>query len=543
MDANNIKIDDILNSSKKINKMYKHVGYFDEYGGSLLLFILLTILLFIGHSYSVVMMNLKPIQENWPVERCDPKVIPFAGFINKPPNMSVSEYTNENFQYCIQDILTNITGYAVQPITYTTSLLQTGVGELMQAMEYMNIMMANIRTNISGMAQNTMGRIANVLVPLQRIMIMIKDFMEKIKAIFTSTLYTSLGTYYALQSFMGAIGQLLITILIILAVLIMGFWIVPFTWPLAITMTTIFVSVSIPLAIMLVFMTEVLNVNIDLEMPAVPSKPNMCFDPNTLLKMEDGSTKKIIDIRLGDVLEKNNIVTAKFVLDAANVQMYNLHNVIVSGYHPVKHDYLWIPVSKHPDAKPIEHYLESFIYCLNTSKKVIIIHDTIFSDWDEVYQKEMNCLKRVTREMYGDKSLVDEKNEWIHTYLDGGFAANTLVTLQNKQKVCMSNICIGDVLEHGEIVRGIVEIDGKHLLAQYRYNLGKKRKDGEKDEENCIIEGGPNLRFYGTIGNNYFREIIPKKDILYHLLTDTETFSIQHLVFCHYNSTLELFLE
>ena len=315
----------------------------------------------------------------------------------------------------------------------------------------------------------------------------------------------------------------------------MGFWIIPFTWPVAITMTTIFVSVSIPLAIMLVFMKEVLQVNIDLKLPKVPSKPNMCFDKDTLLKMEDGSMKKILDIRVGDVLEKNNIVTAKLVLDAANVQMYNLHNVIVSGCHPVKHEHLWIPVSNHPDAKLIEHYLEPFIYCLNTSKKRINIHNTHFSDWDEVYQKEMNWLKRVTREMYGDKSSVDKKNGWIHTYLDGGFASHTLVTLQNGQKVCMSDICIGDILEHGDIVRGIVEIDGKLLLAQHRYNLGKKG--------NCIIEGGPNLRFYGTLENEYFRETIPKKDILYHLLTDTGTFSIQHLVFCHYNSTLELFLE
>ena len=72
-------IDDILNSSKKINEMYKKVTYFDEYGGSVFLFILLTILLFIGYSYSVVMLNIKPIKENWPAERCNPKIIPFDG--------------------------------------------------------------------------------------------------------------------------------------------------------------------------------------------------------------------------------------------------------------------------------------------------------------------------------------------------------------------------------------------------------------------------------------------------------------------------------
>ena len=61
-------IDSMLNSAKTINNMYKKVGYFDEYGGSVFLFILLTILLFVANSYSVVMLNIKPIKENWATE-------------------------------------------------------------------------------------------------------------------------------------------------------------------------------------------------------------------------------------------------------------------------------------------------------------------------------------------------------------------------------------------------------------------------------------------------------------------------------------------
>lgn len=532
-------INDILISSKKINKMYKNVTYFDEYGGSVLLFILLTILLFIGHSYSVIMMNIKPIQDNWPAQRCNPRVIPFAGFINKPANMSVGDYTNENFQYCVQNILVTITGFAVQPITYATMLLQNVYSELSQAMDFMNSMMANIRTNLSAMGENTMNRIANVLVPLQRILIVIKDFMEKIKGIFTASLYTSLGTYYALQGLMGAIGQLLIIILIILSVLIIGFWIIPFTWPFAITMTSIFVSVSIPLAIMLVFMTEVLQVNIDLKMPQVPSKPNMCFDKDTFIKMNDGTVKKIIDICVGDVLVENNFVTAKLTLDASNTNMYRLHDIIVSGCHPVKYNDDWITVSKHPKAIQLINYIEPYIYCINTSKKVINIKDTVFSDWDEIYDKEAISLKNVVKENYGDMydDSIDEKG-WIHHYLDEGFAASTLVTLKNGEKREIKDIRISDVLKNGEIVTGLVEIDGKQLRCQNKYHLG-----------NCVIDGGPNLQFNNNVSfsklnkKEYFRETIVKKDRLYHILTDTETFTIEDIKFYHYNSTLERFLE
>lgn len=532
---------DILDSSKKINKMYQHIGYFDEYGGSVLLFILITILLFIGHSYSVVMMNMKPIKDDWPAQRCNPKVLPFAGLINKPANMSVSEYTNENFQYCIQDILKNITGYAVQPITYASSLLQDSVAELSQATNFMNNMMANIRTNMAAMGENTMNRVANVLVPLQRIVIGLKDFMEKIKAIFTSALYTSLGTYYTLQSFMGAIGELLINILIILSVLIIGFWIIPFSWPFAISMTSIFISVSIPLAIMLSFMTEILHVDIDMKIPKVPSKPNLCFDGNTLLKMDDGKIKKITDVEVGDLLECGNMVTAKFVLDGLNVEMYNLNGVIVSGCHRVKYRNIWTSVSNHPDAKRIKTYSRRNIYCLNASKKVIEINNMTFFDWDEIRDDQVKILQDVISDKY--ERSVNKEDGWIHRYLDGGFVGSTLVPLKGNEKREIKDITIGDILEKGEVVIGIVEIDGNELHSQNKYYIG-----------NYIVLGGPNLqlsdkgKIFSTLDKKEGlrekeKEPMIKQKKLYHLLTDAGTFNIEEIQFKDYNSLLDLFLE
>ena len=535
----NINKDSMLNSAKTINNMYKNVGYFDEYGGSVFLFILLTILLFIAHSYSVVMLNIKPIKENWAAERCKPGVIPFAGLINRPHGTSINDYTNENFQYCLQNILISITGYAVEPITYATSLLNKTFLELAQGLNYMNSLMANIRTDIANMTENTMTRIANVLVPLQHILIVLKDFMGKARGVFTASLYTSLGTYFALKSFLGSIGQILIIILTILAGLIIGFWLIPFTWPTAITMTAIFVSVSIPLAIMLAFMSEVLHVNIDSPIPGLPSKPNMCFDKNTLIKMNDGKKKKIIDIQPGDVLRNNNQVTAKFTLDAKNVEMYDLHGIIVSGEHCVYYHDLRIPVKNHPFSKKLLNYKEPLIYCLNTSKKFIEVDYLVFSDWDEVYDKELDIL----REKLPPEAVIKD-NEWVHRYFDSGFSPNTILTTYSGEKLEIKDIKIREKLENGETVVGIVEIHGPNLEVQKEYEF-----------KNVIIEGGPNLqvsndsKWFSTLDNcemsenGYFSKIIPKKWQLYHLLTDKKTFSISGLQFCDYNSAVELFLK
>ncbi len=98
---------DIIQENK-INKLYEKLTYFDQYGLSVIIFILLTIVLIIVYFYSIVMLQIQPIKNDWQQQRCNPKVIPFAGLINKPNDKSISEFTQENFIYCTQNILTNM---------------------------------------------------------------------------------------------------------------------------------------------------------------------------------------------------------------------------------------------------------------------------------------------------------------------------------------------------------------------------------------------------------------------------------------------------
>ena len=114
-----------------------------------------------------------------------------------------------------------------------------------------------------------MGRIINFSIPLQQIIISIKDLISKIQGTMTAGTFTLLGSYYTLKSLMGAIAQFIITILITLSVLIASLWVVPFTWGAAAANTVIFVAISIPMAIILAFMTDVLHVKTNLKMPKV----------------------------------------------------------------------------------------------------------------------------------------------------------------------------------------------------------------------------------------------------------------------------------
>ena len=97
---------DITNKGlENIKKQYDKLSYFDNYGGSVILFILITILLVFLIMTCVSFTNIKIIKEDWVNQRCKPYIIPIAGFINKPDNMNFNEFTKQNFVYCTQNIL------------------------------------------------------------------------------------------------------------------------------------------------------------------------------------------------------------------------------------------------------------------------------------------------------------------------------------------------------------------------------------------------------------------------------------------------------
>lgn len=498
-----------------IKKMYDKLTYFDQYGGSLVLFIIITLVVIILIFYFITMTNIQPIINDWPNQRCNPKYMFFAGFITHPEGISATDYTLQNFNYCTQNILSSITGDAIQPLTYITNVLQSITKNIQASIQNIRAMFDKVRTSMQDVSQEIMGRLMNIMTPLMLIIISFKDLIGKIQGTMTAGLYTLLGSYFTLKSLLGAIAQFIIGILITLAAMIAAFWIVPFTWGAAIANTSIFVAISIPLAIILSFMTDTLKINTSYKIPKLK-----CFDKNTSIEMNDGSVKNIIDIQIGEVLSNNNVVTAKFKLATEGSQMFILNNIIVSDSHIVSYNRKWIPVSKHPLAIKLETYNEQFLYCLNTTHKIIEINDIIFTDWDEIYDKTL--IKVINNNI-----IPVSNSSSIHEVLDCGFSDSTKIAVKNDLFVNIDKIKVNDILLNGEKVYGIVEIDGSTIVQQFRYNLG----------ENVFIEGyAPNLNINGE-------KIQNKNTKLYHLLTDSGTFHIENTIIKDYNDAIDRFLE
>ena len=351
-------------------------------------------------------------------------------------------------------------------------------------------------------------RFINVVTPIQIMVLKLKSLLGKVQATMVSALYTAIGSYFALKSFIHAFLKLIILALIVLVGVVIILWIFPWTWSLAMIGTTAYVALAIPAIIISVWMGYILNIGFD------DAVPELCFDENTLIELKHGKTK-IKNIKLGNILRDGSVVTTKFKLKKGQEKMFNLDNIIISGSHMVNYKGKWIYIENHPDAKIIENYNKPFLYCINTSNKRIKVREHTFLDWDDIEELDMIKLK--------NKGFIEfeDKENIIHKRLESGFISNTIVELENGNFKDIKSLKINDIVKGGDIIYGKVEINDKDI---FKYKINNK------------IYFGNNL-----INNQSFNKVnyLNKYEKTYHVITDTGFVNINNTNFLDYNGILE----
>lgn len=481
-------------STSSLVRLYKSLSYFDTYGTYVMAVGMISLITLLGVAYCTVMMYSEEIIDDWNVQRCKPSVIPFAGIINKPDGMTASEFTHQNFTFCTQRILTNTTGAALSPLTFITSTLSKMASSISAAVNSIRNMINKVRTNLQNVIQELMGRLLNMTIPLQQIIISLRDMLAKLQGTMTTALFTLMGSYMTMKTLLGAIAEFIVTILIVFAAIIAGLWAVPFTWGFAAANTAIFVAISIPMAIILSFMKNVMHVDTGLKIPKVST----CFSGNTEIYVSNPITGKyemstFENLTPGCKLLGGQCVTAVMKLQAPKQtdrwnRMFNLNGIIVSGSHTVKYNNTYILVNTHPNAIPI-NYTSPYIYCINTTDGLINLDGNVFTDWDCLSDDEIETLSKI--ENVQISQLVTTK----HKLFDVHFSKNTQVCMGNGNIISISNVKIGDKVSSGGAVYGVVHMMNfagdttYHLLTQFEYFMIEK----DKNERTFALVGDYNM--------------------------------------------------
>ena len=513
-----------------IKSIYKKHGFLDHYGGSLFITVIVCLVFFIAISYFYTMSRVKPIKQNWVKERCNPTVLPFAGFINKDPTTSTLEFTSQNFTSCINNILINIAQETLKPIHYAMSSIGSVTNEAVKDVNMVRKKIEDSLKQIASIDSEIMGRILNFLMPVHKMLVKMMSISRKVQGTLVTGFYNVIIGYLGIHSFVGAFTDILIAFLVTLAALILPLLFFFFTIPLAIPPLLIFTVIAAYTTVVIVGLSDVLHMT----QSSVPPKPR-CFDGNTIIYDASHNPIKIKDVAVGTKLIDGSHVTSTFVLSSAEIERYDFCGIIVSGNHYVLESDGWTTVSELEGATKIEDYREEYIYCINTTNKLLCIKGIIFSDWDSLDDMDIIDIRVACKNYLPEHFTYDS----IHECLVGGFDGSTMIELENGESLPIKDVEVNDVMRFGERILGKVVIDARKLDV-------KKYKIGYYD----FISGPNNVIYDNELGVkstlNMEGECISddnKPKYLYHLVTDTDRLTINGVQFCDFDGSLEQYLS
>ena len=511
-----------------ISKLYTDSGYFSRYSKDIWITIIICIIVFYVVSYFYIMNHLQPIKKNWSTQRCNPAVMPFAGFINNNTTKSNFDFTKDNFEHCTQTILGDITKYSFTPLYYLMGLITTEYKELSDALASSRSMFNNIRNDVKKQGDDIYGRSLNITLPIIQTFQILKDIFGKAQATMVSGIYTLYGGYITTNSlflyiYEATLSLLYIIISFIIACFAVG-WLFPPTLIAGLSAAAFMTILLIPIIVIMTIMTEVFDAA-DIKTP--PTVPGFCFSGETKIKMREGS-KKISKIKVGEILSDGSIVTAIMKSSSRDQIFYNLNEVIVTSNHMVFHSTLgWIPVKSHPNSILLKEFKEPYIYCLNTNTKIIEINNIIFADWDEIDDDDIDKYNKKYNTTFKDDMRIN-----IHKYLNNSIHPFSSVYLENGERIYIKDLRVNDVLSHGEIVKSIVTIDTSYMKDKF-YNFFSNGV--------FIISGTSNLDIHldvKDIDNIITKNSVITPKISYHIITNTGEFHVKNVIIKDYNYTL-----
>lgn len=492
------------------------VTYLSKYGGSVILTIIIIIAfltLTLKHSIAGYVKTLK---KRWHEIKCNPLIIPFAGYINAPQGTSKIEYTADNFTQCLHGILEDVTEVETRALRTTSSLMNDGIGDMNKAAQNTRELMSKIRNSAGGMFNTTHGKIFNVVTPLRQMLITSKDTLSKMQAIMTTNLYANIGVGISARSFAFMIQIALVVFVIFIIFIIVALIVVAFNvmflgfWPISIPLgfSLLFGAVEASLLLFLTGMPLIVeSIDNATDVIHATSSESLCFDENTPIYVKGEGEIKIKDVKLNDCLIDGGRVTALFKVANKNQEIYNLNDIIVSGRHMIEcENNSFIETKDHKHSIKMENYTNPYLYCLNTTTKRIIIKTINFLDWDEIDYEDELILK--------NKTQVNKAN--IHKLLDSGLDGETLFEMEGGLYVPLKDVKVNDKLKDGEHVLGKVIIDSSNIDTIKKYNINE-----------TIIIGTPNNKIKTKdLGIITLSQIIGTgvnyKTKLYNIITDTK---------------------
>ena len=443
-------------------------------------------------SYYFVMAHAAEIRENWSKQKCDPRVLPFAGIVNAPPGQSGGEFTAANFSECLTETGKLIAADAIAPAQHLVSGLGDTANGLGGAMQHARDAVNDLRHATQTITDKVTTRTYNTALPLVSTGISTKSGLNKAQAVAGTGLFAAQGGLLMASTFVGAAQEFLLKMALMFIATGTSLMAIPFCLgcPVGIPL------IALGLAVFAVCIAVLVIVG-----PEIPGAGmSSCFPGNTIVITTEGP-KKMCDLVVGDVLVDGGAITSTFIASSTFIEMFTIRGVSVSGTHLVqKTNGAFCRAEDHPDAVYEGMHSEPTIFCINTSVGEFKIGDVTFRDWDEWTEAKCQTITGL-RELRPPAAGL------------GG--ETTVQTMSGPKK--MKDVAVGDVLFGGARVQ-TVTTHAPQILRDVCLESGSIIRATSRA---CIINGRLGVELISqqwcSCGN-------PAVERSYHLNTDREGF-------------------
>jgi len=411
-----------------------------------------TIILSVGLSFLIALAYKDYILNNWEENRCRPGVVALSS-VFKPSNdpRTGIDFAKDNWNFCQKQ-------YVESAIRVATTEVRNLAESQSAVVDITSSVVDGISDTFTSLWKMCHKAFAMIIERFTTAAKMFRNMMNQMYAMVDRLQGIVFSIAMALVSLvMTFINTVQVTLLV--AVIIIGIILL-----LQIFLFYIFAPISgLILTVATIIMTSVVIVTTAITAAMIS---NACFTGETQIFLSSGDTKRIDQIKIGDILgDEGQVIAVHRFKGGGN--LYDLNGVHVTGDHLVYIDYTMIPVSEHPDAKRI-NASEGDVYCLTTTNRRIPVRSNtgviIFADWEEIDSEDMDSLERWYHSVWFNLNKSEPPRPPVKVLRsEAGFSPDCMVqrkTLFGKEWVRTCSIKLGDVLEHDGKVIGIVEIDG-----------------------------------------------------------------------------------
>jgi hypothetical protein len=330
----------------------------------------ITLVFFVAFLILLGMGKRQEITDNWPKYRAHPLYM-MTAFLYKPAAdpRSRFEFMQDNFNAVMNQAVTDAFQAALAPLLEIFQLSNGGIIGSIGGVKSIESILQTMKDSFQQITSLFDNRYKATLHRLAMTFHRIQTSMERIWGVAVNSVYQSIASISAILSTLDLIIKIIIIILTILVAIVLFLFL--FLWPV----------IPVILGVIGILVTAGAGAAVG------GMAGTFCFEGSTPVILQDGTTRPISRVKLGDALAGGATVTGRLEFQQYVGDLYDLQGIRVTGSHIVFHEGQPIHVADHPAAKKLPPaYMR--VYCLNTTTHRIPVHTRTgtfwFADWEEL---------------------------------------------------------------------------------------------------------------------------------------------------------------